>query len=213
MMHGWLRISAMLSLVSAFAEARAQTLGANVVALASDHQPLGSPLVGWAISARTRGGDSSVALIVGAASLRGHADRFGIPCGGLIPPIAACAAQPLRDDGRVTAASIGAARPIVHARHIRLSVMGDVTLAQFHVESRAKAGGDALVAEKLMIGGYLGGEVAWYPSARWPLAIETSVAIGAFQPIVTVQAVDSYEPFDGGLGARRLRTGLSWRVR
>jgi hypothetical protein len=59
MMHGWLRISAMLSLVSTFAEARAERLGANVVALASDHQPLGSPRVGRDIGARTRGGDSS----------------------------------------------------------------------------------------------------------------------------------------------------------
>ena len=209
----WLRISAMLALVGAAAETRAQTVGANTVVLASAHQPLGSPLIGGEIFVRTRRGDSSFALIIGGASMRGHADRFGIPCAGLIPPTADCAARPLRDDGRVAAGSIGAALPVIRARRIRLSVIGDLTLAQFHVETRPKAGGDALIADKVLIGAYFGGAAAWYPWAHRPVAIETSIAIGAFAPVLREEVLDGYTPFESGLGARRIGLGLSWRVR
>ena len=212
-MRGWLRILVVLLLVSPFAEAPAQMVGAGLVVLASDHQPLGSPLIGGEIVLRARGVDSSFSLSFGGASLRGHADRFGSPCAGLVPPTADCAAQPLRDDARITAGSIGASLPIVRARRVRFSLVGDITLAQFQVASRRKSGGDALSADKLLIGACLGGEAAWYLSPHLPIAVEASMAVGAFRPVVGGQIVDGYEPFESGLRAHRVRLGLSWRVR
>ena len=101
---------------------------------------------------------------------------------------------------------------MVRARRFRLSVLSDLALGQFHVESRPTIGGDALVAEKVLIGAFVGGEIAWYPSLRLPLALETSIALGGLRPVVNEGVVDGYEPFDGGLSARRIRAGLSWRV-
>jgi len=203
----------MLALLGASAVGRAQTVGIHAVSVESGHQPLGSPLVGGEIVVRTRSGDSSLSLTVAAASMRGHADRFGVPCAGLIPPTADCAARPLRDEGRISAGSIGATLPVFRTRRVRLSVDGDVALAQFHVESRPASRGAALIADKVLIGAYLGGGAAWYPSLRLPLAVEASIAFGVFRPVISEQTADGYQPFEDGLGARRIRAGLSWRVR
>jgi len=210
-MQRWFQKSAILVLVVAAAEARAQTVGANAVVLVSSHEPLGSPLIGGEFFVRTRGADSTFSLSISGARMRGEADRFGVPCAGLVPPTADCAARPLRDEGRVIAGSIGAGYPVFRHQRIRFSIIGDLTLAHFQVETRPKAGGDALVAEEMMIGAYMGGEAAWQPSSRAPLAIEASAAIGAFSPVASDQVVDGYTPFESGLGGWRMRVGLSWR--
>jgi hypothetical protein len=144
--------------------------------------------------------------------MRGHSDRFGSPCAGLIPPTADCAAQSVRDDARVVAGSVGGLLPIVHAHRIRLALIADVTLARFHVETRRVSGGDALVADKVQIGASLGAEAVWYPTPRLPFAIETSMAFAAFRPVLSEQLLDGYTPFEGGLSARRFRAGLAWRI-
>jgi len=53
----------------------------------------------------------------------------------------------------------------------------------------------------------------WTPFARHALAVEASVAIAGFRPLLNVQVLDGYEPFEGGLRARRLTMGISWRMR
>jgi hypothetical protein len=204
---------AMLALAAAFTGADAQRIGANAVVLTSAHQPLGSPLVGGELALRAGGRDSTVSLIVAVASMRGRSDRIGSPCGGFSPPTADCTDRPLRDDGRVTAGSIGAALPVLRAGRVRLSITGDVTLGRFHVESRPISGGATLVAEKLMVGAYLGAMAAWSPSMRAPLAIEASIAAGGFRPVHQQEVLDAYAPFEAGFDARRMSVGLSWRVR
>jgi len=188
-------------------------VAAHAVVLTSAHQPLGSPLLGGEIAIRTLGSDSTLSLIIGAAAMRGHGDRFGSLCVGLVPSGADCSARPIRDDGRVVAGSVGAVQPIVRAHRVRLSIIGNLALAQFHVESRYKPGGAPLIAEKVLVGAELGGSAAWYPAARVPLAIEIAVAIGGFAPLVSEQVTDGYTPFESDFSTRRIRAGLSWRVR
>ena len=205
---------ALLALLGSVApQARAQVVGASVVVLHSTHEPLGSPLVGGEIVVGHNRGDSPFSLWMRGTILRGHGSRIASPCAGLIPPVPACAVQPLRDDGRITEGSVGAALRALHARHADLFITTDVAVAQFRVESRPKTGGDPLVAEKLLVGAYIGAKGRWSPFARLPLGVEASVAIAGFRPLSSELILDGYTPFEGGLSARRISMGISWRFR
>jgi hypothetical protein len=50
------------------------------------------------------------------------------------------------------------------------------------------------------------------PDAR-AARVEASIAFGVFRPVISEQTADGYQPFEDGLGARRIRAGLSWRIR
>ena len=205
---------ALLALLGSVApRVRAQVVGAGVVVLSSKHEPLGSPLIGGQIVVGQHVADSPFFLQMRGTILRGHGARVASPCAGLIPPTTACAVQPLRDDGRIAEGSAGAAIRALHAPHADLFITVDVAAAQFRVESRPKTGGDPLVAEKLLVGAYVGARGEWSPFARLPCAVEASVAIAGFRPLQNVQVLDGYEPFEGGLRARRVTMGISWRLR
>ncbi len=193
--------------------ARAQVVGASLAVLSSEHEPLGSPLVGGQIIVERNRADSPFSLQMRGTILRGHGSRVASPCAGLIPPVPACAVQPLRDDGRITEGSVGAALRALHTRHADLFITTDVAVAQFRVESRPKTGGDPLVAEKLLVGAYIGAKGRWFPFARLPLGVEASVAIAGFRPLSSELIPDGYTPFEGGLSARRISIGISWRFR
>jgi len=207
------RLALLAFLGSVVPPARAQVVGASFVVLTSTHEPLGSPLVGAQIIVGQNRADSPFSLQMRGTILRGHGSRVASPCAGLIPPVPACAVQPLRDDGRIAEGSVGAALRALHAPHADLFITTDVAVAQFRVDSRPKTGGDPLVAEKLLVGAYVGAKGGWSPFARLPLAVEASVAIAGFRPLLSEQVVDGYVPFEGGLSARRISVGISWRFR
>jgi len=213
-MERFSRHLALLALLGSVAsQARAQVVGASLVVLTSTHEPLGSPLVGGQIIVGQDRTNSPFSLQIRGTILRGHASRVASPCAGLIPPVPACAVQPLRDDGRIAEGSVGAALRALHAPHADLFITTDVAVAQFRVDSRPKTGGDPLVAEKLLVGAYIGAKGRWFPFARLPLGVEASVAIAGFRPLSSELIPDGYTPFEGGLSARRISIGISWRFR
>jgi len=189
----------------------AQAISVNAVAISANHSLLGDPLVGAGISLRTAGPGSSRRFHLDIERVEGQAERFAVPCAGLIEP-GTCAAENVRDDARLTSANAGVAVRLFGGRRVGLAFTTDLTLASVRVDTRAVASGQRLRATKGMWGGSFGAAMTATPVARMPLALELAAGIGGLLPINHVAVADGYTPFEESFGFTRARLGLVWHL-
>ena len=190
--------------------ARAQGASVSAVVISAQHMLLGSPLTGGALGVSIRRRDSPVALHFEAAISHGHAGRIGVPCAGLIQP-GTCAAEPLRDETRLTSISGGTTFRVFHRRHVLFALTGDLMLASLRADTRGLTSGQTLTASKTFWGGLVGAHAAWTPVVRVPVALQIAGGVGGLMPIAHDVAVDGYAPFERGIQVRRLQLGIVWR--
>jgi len=190
--------------------ARAQGASVSAVVISAQHMLLGSPLTGGALGVSIRRRDSPVALHFEAAISHGHAGRIGVPCAGLIQP-GTCAAEPLRDETRLTSISGGTTFRVFHRRHVLVALTGDLMLASLRADTRGLTSGQTLTASKTLWGGLVGAHAAWTPVARVPVALQIDGGVGGLMPIARELVVDGYTPFERGIQVRRLRLGIAWQ--
>jgi hypothetical protein len=192
------------------AAARAQGISVSAVAIAAQHPLIGEPLAGGAVSARLALHDPRVALHLEAANARSRANRVGSACAGLIRP-GTCAAEPLRDEARLTSVSGGALLHVLRRRHALVALTADLTLGAVRADTRGLASGDMLRATKTLWGGLIGVQASWTPVVRVPIALEIGGGIGALVPLTRDDVLDGYTPFEQTFGIRRVRVGVAWQ--
>ena len=190
--------------------ARAQGASVSAVVISAEHMLLGRPLTGGAVGVSLRRRDTPIALDFEAAISHGHAGRIGVPCAGLIQP-GTCAAEPLRDEARLTSASGGTTLRMFHGRHALVALTGDLVLASLRADTRGLSSGQTLTAAKTLWGGLVGAHAAWIPVVRVPVALQIAGGVGGVMPIARELVVDGYTPFERGIQVRRLRLGIAWQ--
>jgi hypothetical protein len=104
---GRLVVASLVVVVGRPAIAQVQGGSMSAVALSSDHELPGNPLMGGGAQLRVPLGDGPFAFRVGVERLSGQADRIGAPCAGLIAP-GTCPQERVRDQARTTGAALRA---------------------------------------------------------------------------------------------------------
>lgn len=203
-------VTAIIALLMGSVNALAQGASISAVVISAGHWLLGDPLTGVTVSVIVPRRDERLTLRYEAARLRGSAERIGMACAGFIQP-GTCQSEHLRDESRLASASGGAVLRILRRRHAMVSFTADLGFASLRAETRGRTSGGVLTAKKALWTGQIGANAAWTPSARVPIALEIEGGIGGLLPIVPVDVLDGYTPFERGFVVRRFRVGVAWR--
>ena len=188
----------------------AQGGAVSAVAVSADHDLLLTTLYGGAARVSVPLGSDGASIRLGAERVSGNARRTGSTCSGLVEP-GTCGPEPLRDDVRLSTASIGFGYGALAGARFALDLAADLRFGQVHVETRGQTSGGAISISKGLRGVELGVNGSWIPVARFPIALAVGAAVGELGPVVSEQIVDGYTPFEGEFTLRHLRVGVSWR--
>lgn len=204
--------AAVLLLCGAPTAVLAQSVSVDASVIGTDHELLSSHLTGVAgrVSLPFRSGPVSIRL--GAERLTGSSRRIGAPCAGLVVP-GTCQPEPMRDDARFTAATVGIGVRMINRHRITIDVIGDASFVNVQVDSRGLTSGGTISAGKELWDGDIGVEGTWLPWPQLPLALDIGVAAGRLNGVVSNIVADGYEPFEAGFDVIRLRVGLTWQLR
>lgn len=189
---------------------QAQAVAVSGVARSARHPLLTEPLLGGGAAVHWARAGGGVTYRIGVTSLRGHADRIGIPCAGLVRP-GTCAPEGVRDASRFTDATAGAALRLVGGTHAVLALTADATVASVHVDTRGHESGRTLRAAKALWGASAGLLATWMPAPRVPMGLQVAAGASALVPFVTEQISDGYTPFNDGVRLADVRLGVVWK--
>ncbi|MFN8572176.1 MAG: hypothetical protein U0132_08970 [Gemmatimonadaceae bacterium] len=193
--------------------AAAQQVNAGLVAVSSDHELLGDPLLGGQLGVRWQVGGSRFVIRAMAAASRQTSNRIGIPCAGLIPPGDDCAEQPLRDEATFREAAVGGVIRVLGSARAELGLTADLTVGRITADSRASLDGRVLSADRTLWGTTFGAEATWFPWPSSPVGLEAQLSLGRMRPRQIEQIADGYTPFESGLRLTRVVFGIGWRPR
>jgi len=144
------------------------------------------------------------------SDLRGAQTRHGIACAGLIMP-GTCSPEPIRDDSRIRALTLGVALHVLRRPSWRIAVSPGLRIATVRADSRGLTSGRRLSATKLVAGAEgdleLSASAGAFPRLEAHLAIGVGALIGADDRIA-----DGYTPFSNDFALRRAQLGLALRL-
>jgi hypothetical protein len=144
------------------------------------------------------------------SDLRGAQTRHGIACAGLIMP-GTCSPEPIRDDSRIRALTLGVALQVLGRRSWRIAASPGLRIATVRADSRGLTSGRRLSATKLLAGPEGDLEVSVSPGAFPRLEGHLAIGVGALAG-PDEQVVDGYTPFSGGFALTRAQLGLALRL-
>ncbi|MEJ7759510.1 MAG: hypothetical protein WKF55_07930 [Gemmatimonadaceae bacterium] len=200
-----------LALVAVGTTLRAQEVRFSTVQGWSGHDLVGDPrgvgaTVGFPLG-------RLIVLRVGYERLRSSRHRTAETCFGLRDP-ADCPPEPVREEARLGGAAIALSATLASGRHVALSVVPRLGLANANVTTRGLASGRTLSGDQLFVAADVGLAMAIAPSASSPLALHLGASAGTLSPRrELMQVVDGYTAFTGGFGLSRVEAGLTWRAR